>query len=152
MLYLDWKFTLADNDLRKVSDMCSLAGIDVVYPMLDDRLVEFSCKVPSDTKLPGFKLRDFYKSAMKGYLPDGILSKSKKGFGLPFGVWMTDYVELQEMSQTALKSLKHRGIFNQEFIEGAMNRHKEHANYYGELVWIMMMLEFWLQHHDIDSH
>ena len=39
MLYLDWRITLADNDLRKVSHMCALAGVDVAYPMLDDALV-----------------------------------------------------------------------------------------------------------------
>lgn len=147
MLYLDWKFTLADNDLRKVSNMCHLAGVDVTYPMLDDRLIEFSCKVPSHIKLPGRKLRDFYKNAMRGYLPEDILSKSKHGFGLPFGVWMSDYPELRNMGNSALESLKKRGIFRDEFIDGALVMHNQHAHYYGELVWIMMMLEFWLTQH-----
>ena len=53
MLYLDWQITLADNDLRKVSHMCSLAGVDVVYPMLDDALVEFSCKIPQSLENQG---------------------------------------------------------------------------------------------------
>ena len=36
MLHLDLKFTLADNDLRKVSRMCEAAGIEVRYPLLDE--------------------------------------------------------------------------------------------------------------------
>lgn len=30
------KVTVADNDTRKVNNMCSLAGVDVVCPFLDD--------------------------------------------------------------------------------------------------------------------
>ena len=48
MLFLDWKFTLHDNDLVKVSTMCHLGGVDVAYPMLDPAVVDFSLRVPGD--------------------------------------------------------------------------------------------------------
>jgi len=44
MMHLDLKFTLADNDLRKVSRMCEVAGVEVRYPLLDDALVESSVR------------------------------------------------------------------------------------------------------------
>jgi asparagine synthase (glutamine-hydrolysing) len=50
MLYLDWKQTLADNDLRKVGRMTELAGVEVRYPMLDERLVEFAARLPLPTR------------------------------------------------------------------------------------------------------
>ena len=68
MLYLDWKFTLADNDLVKVKKMCELAGVAVHFPLLDKSVVDFSCQVPASTKLHRFKLRDFYKKALTGWL------------------------------------------------------------------------------------
>ena len=88
MLYYDWKFTLADNDLRKVSTMCELAGVKVVYPMLDDLYLNCPAACPADGS-SNLKAALFYKQAMKGFLPDEILVKKKHGFGLPFGVWMT---------------------------------------------------------------
>jgi asparagine synthase (glutamine-hydrolysing) len=42
MLGIDLRFTLADSDLPKVTRMCELGGVDVAFPMLDDRVVEFS--------------------------------------------------------------------------------------------------------------
>ncbi len=51
MLFVDWKITLADNDLRKVNRMCALSGVEVRYPMLDDALLEFSARVPPNLKL-----------------------------------------------------------------------------------------------------
>jgi asparagine synthase (glutamine-hydrolysing) len=145
MLYLDWQFTLADNDLRKVSHMCAVAGIDVTYPMLDDVLLEFSCRVPSDWKISGTELRHFYKYALKDWLPQDTLNKSKQGFGLPFGVWMQTYPPLREMAYDNLLSLKSRGFIQPRFIDRAIEMHQsKHAAYYGELVWIFTVFELWL--------
>lgn len=148
MLYLDWQFTLADNDLRKVSHMCSLANVEVTYPMLDDDLVAFSCQVPSHFKLKGDDLRHFYKQALTGWLHDGTINKPKQGFGLPFGVWMETHKPLQEMAYDNLLALKQRHYFKPEFIDKTIHMHRnEHASYYGVLVWVLMTLEIWLDNH-----
>lgn len=148
MLYLDWKFTLADNDLVKVNNMTDLAGVDVKYPMLSKELLALSCKVSSERKLPGNKLRDFYKQSLASVLPDSTINKSKQGFGLPFGMWLTKDEGLIELTDNALNSLKKRNLINPEFIDEARENHRSvHAHYYGELVWIMVMLELWLQSH-----
>ncbi|GAA6184336.1 asparagine synthase-related protein [Aliiglaciecola sp. NS0011-25] len=146
MLYLDWKFTLADNDLVKVNKMCELAGVEVRYPLIDKNIVDFSCTIPADVKLPGKTLRDFYKKTCKGFLPDETLNKSKHGFGLPFGVWMNENQTLKDLTIQALNSFKKRNIVKQSLVEKALESHGSvHAGYYGELIWIMVVLELWLQ-------
>ena len=146
MLYLDWKFTLADNDLVKVSKMCELAGVEVAYPLLDKSIIDFSCRVPAEVKLPGYKLRDFYKRACKGFLADDTLTKSKHGFGLPFGVWIKENKTLETTAIDALNAFRKRKIVSDDLIEKALEAHKNvHASYYGELIWIMVVLELWLQ-------
>ncbi|MBI2381170.1 MAG: asparagine synthase [Gammaproteobacteria bacterium] len=148
MLHLDWKFTLADNDLVKVSGMCALAGVDVRYPLLDHELVELSTRIPAGLKLKGRNLRYFYKRALSGFLPEATINKSKHGFGLPFGVWMRSEPQLQALAYDSLSALKTRGIFRSEFLDEAIAQHRNgHASYYGELVWILMMLELWLASH-----
>tara|TARA_R110002110_G_scaffold414983_1_gene647351 strand:- start:36515 stop:38137 length:1623 start_codon:yes stop_codon:yes gene_type:complete len=146
MMYLDWKFTLADNDLVKVSNMCSKAGVEVRYPLFEKEVVEFSCSVPARLKLPRGRLREFYKSSFRGFLPEQTLRKSKHGFGLPFGVWMREHPALQEITGSALAGLKQREIFRPDFVDTALEHHRTgHAGYYGELIWIMVVLELWLQ-------
>ncbi len=149
MLHLDWKFTLADNDLVKVTRMCDLAGVEVAYPMLDDDLVFLAEGLDEARLLPGGELRGFYKHALAGVLPEAILKKSKHGFGLPFGMWLRTDEDLKAMAHDALSGLATRGIFLPGFIEQAerLNRESDAAGYYGELVWIMMMLELWLREH-----
>jgi asparagine synthase (glutamine-hydrolysing) len=148
MMYLDWKITLADNDLRKVGRMCELAGIDVRYPMLDDALVDFSLRVPPGLKLKTRDLRHFYKRALADFLPREIIAKRKHGFGLPFGVWLTGSPELQGLVYGSLDALKRRGIFLPEFLDRLVaSQRDEHAAYYGDLVWVLAMLELWLAEH-----
>ena len=144
MLYMDWKTTLHDNDLVKVNRMCEMVGVDVCYPLLDQRIVELSCRIPSDSKLKGQQLRWFYKQAMADFLPEQIINKSKHGFGLPFGIWLKDYKPLKELAYDAIHGLKKRDYFKPQFLDHAIDMHQSiHAAYYGELIWILMMLELW---------
>lgn len=146
MMYLDWKYTLADNDLVKVSRMCQKAGVEVRFPLFEKEVVDFSCTVPVEVKLPGDKLRDFYKESFRGFLADETLEKSKHGFGLPFGVWMKEQPALRGLTNEALSKLKDRNIFLPAFIDQALEVYDSgHANYYGELIWILVVLELWLE-------
>ncbi|MCV2348561.1 asparagine synthetase B family protein [Paucibacter sp. Y2R2-4] len=145
-LAFDWRYTLGESDLPKVRETSKLASIEVGFPMLDTALLDFSLKLPDDFKLRGLKLRWFFKEALRGFLPDEILSKKKQGFGLPFGVWMTQKPALKSLAEDSLRTLARRGIVKPEFIEQLLSvRLREHPGYYGEQVWILMMLEQWLR-------
>jgi asparagine synthase (glutamine-hydrolysing) len=144
-LAYDWRFTLAEIDLPKVMGATNCAGIEVGFPMLDDRLVDFSLKLPSDYKLKGMKLRWFFKEALRGFLPDEILTKKKQGFGLPFGMWANTHPELKALATASLDSLAKRGIVRSDFVDILLAKLlPEHPSYFGEMIWILMMLEQWL--------
>lgn len=146
MLWYDWKFTLADNDLRKVARMCELAGVRVSFPMLDEELVELSMNVPSSAKIVGTELRAFFKDAVRDILPREIINKRKHGFGLPFGLWLKTSQRLQELVYDTLDSLSNRKIIREDFIDRVVTDHRAgHASYYGYAIWDMVMLEQWLQ-------
>ena len=85
MLAYDWRFTLADNDLPKVSGTTRLAGIDVGYPLLSDALVDLSTALGTRDKVRGLRLRHFFKESLADFLPPEIIAKKKHGFGLPVG-------------------------------------------------------------------
>lgn len=146
MLHLDLKFTLADNDLRKVSTMAEAAGVEVRYPLLDDTMVELSGEVPPNWKVKGQYLRWFFKTALKGYLPDAILEKAKHGFGLPFGLWALDHAPLRERVADALTDFKRRGWLQSAYIERLQQEHAtEHATYFGRMLWVILIMEEWLR-------
>ncbi len=150
LLFMDNKFTLADNDLRKVNRMCSLAGVQVKYPMLDDEMVSFSNSIPSNVKLKGQELRSYFKNEARSFLPAEIINKTKQGFGLPFGEWLKLDPALSSHVHGNIQSLRNREIFAPEFVDDLIDKHEnQHAAYYGSLVWVMAMLEEWLAQHNL---
>jgi asparagine synthase (glutamine-hydrolysing) len=151
MLAYDWRFTLADNDLPKVIGTSTLAGMEVGFPMLDDDLIDFSLRVPAGHKLKRLQLRWFFKQALRGFLPEPIITKKKQGFGLPFGVWALRDAGLARLADDALSAFSARGVVAPSF----MTRLRKdllpsHPGYFGELVWVITMLELWLQRHRPD--
>ncbi len=151
LLAFDWRYTLAENDLPKVRHTAALADVEVGFPFLDDALLAFSQHLPSDYKLKGLKLRWFFKEALRGFLPDAILAKKKHGFGLPFGVWAARHTALNELARDTLGNLSERGIVRGDFIRTLVEqRLAEAPGYYGEMVWILIVLEHWLQAHAPD--
>jgi asparagine synthase (glutamine-hydrolysing) len=96
-------------------------------------------------KLKGTRLRWFFKQALRDFLPREVLTKTKHGFGLPFGPWLRGHAGLQELAGDTLSSLRRRGIVNESLLDELMDvRLAEHAAYYGTLVWVLMTLSLWL--------
>jgi asparagine synthase (glutamine-hydrolysing) len=151
-LYLDLKITITDNDVRKVTRMAELAGLSPRYPLLDHSLAEFSGTIPANLKVNGTQLRYIFKKAMSGILPESIIKKSKHGFGLPYCIWVGEYAPLREYTLDILRSnrCRQRGYFREDFAEWLWAKYEsEHQRFYGEALWIFLMLELWHSHqHD----
>ena len=149
MLGYDWKYTLADNDLPKVRAATRVAGMTVGYPFLSRALAEFSLTLPARWKLRGTKLRWFFKEALRDVLPGEILRKTKHGFGLPFGPWVLKHERLRALAEMSLEGIARRGMVKPAFARTLVGtRLAEAPGYYGELVWILMMLEQWMAARD----
>ena len=128
--------------------MCQLANVDVRFPMLDRQVVDLSCRIPSQWKLPFGQLRHFYKQSFKDFLPTELQTKPKHGFGLPFGIWTKENQALQDLAATGINTLAELNIFSPQLLSQVQQLHQqEHAEYYGELIWILMMLGLWIKQH-----
>jgi asparagine synthase (glutamine-hydrolysing) len=98
----------------------------------------------------GFEKRYLFKRATRAFLPPAILEKKKHGFGLPIGIWLKTDPKLRTMSRDILLSAaaSQRGYFRREFIETLMTRlDQDDTPYYGDLLWVFLMLELWHRKH-----
>jgi asparagine synthase (glutamine-hydrolysing) len=144
----DWQQTLSDNELPKVCGSSGLAGVKVGFPLLDQRLLDFALHLPPVCDAKGLTLRGFFKEALKGVLPEAILHNRKQGTGVPFGLWVCQHTGLRRLATDSLRSLGERGIVRRDFISMLLRQHlHQHPGYYGEMVWLLLVLEQWLQVH-----
>ena len=149
LLYLDLKIAITDNDLRKVTRMCELAGVRVRYPMLDRDLVEHSGKIPARLKVSRFRMRRAFKEGFKGFLPGETLAKKKHGFAVPVSRWLRT-APLRELAEDTLlgSTAVRRGYLKPRFVEQLFAWHRdEPTNFCGDNLWVLLMLELWHQSH-----
>lgn len=146
ILHHELALVLADNDLRKVTAMSARAGVRVVYPMLDRDLVRLVGALPAAWHLRGFELRAFYKRAVRGFLPDAILSKEKKGFGLPVSIWLRQDGRLRRRMLESFARPAARAVFAPDFLPAFQQRlDADTTNYYGSIAWVLMVLIEWIE-------
>ena len=154
LLYLDMKFTITDNDLRKVTQMAEFAGVRVRYPYLDRDLVDFTTTIPPELKVKYGKNRYIFKRAMENFLPKEIIHKSKHGMGLPISNWFRTEKILSELLCDHLftGTPKVLNFVRPEFMNKLYQSFKndEQTSYYGDMLWVYLILELWLKKEKAD--
>jgi asparagine synthase (glutamine-hydrolysing) len=81
--YVDFHTFMPGLVLTKVDRTSMAVSLEARVPLLDRRIVEFSFSLPEDVRLPGNSPKGLLREAYRGILPDEILDRRKKGFGIP---------------------------------------------------------------------
>jgi len=83
ILHLERSHFLADHNLNYTDKMAMAHGVEVRVPFLDPDLISFSERLPDGLKIRGRETKFVLRQAMRGVLPDEIITRPKSGFGLP---------------------------------------------------------------------
>ncbi len=141
LLYADTK-TYLHELLMKQDQMSMAASIESRVPFLDHKLVEFTAKMPTEMKIKGKTTKYLLKEAMRGVLPDEILTRPKMGFPVPVGAWFrNEYKHVVEEYVTGERALN-RGVFNADFVRQTVAEHNAGANH-DERLWFLVNFEIW---------
>jgi asparagine synthase (glutamine-hydrolysing) len=81
---------LPDNILVKVDRASMISSLEVRAPFLDAEVVEFARRLPHRFKFRAGERKYILKRALVGLVPDGILKRPKKGFGIPLAKWLRE--------------------------------------------------------------
>jgi asparagine synthase (glutamine-hydrolysing) len=105
------RFYLQNNVLAKVDRASMMVGLEVRAPFLDNQVVDFARRLPSSLKYRNGESKFILKASMKGRIPDEVIDRPKKGFGVPLTSWMRSWGLPQDsqkivFNQNVLNSLK----------------------------------------------
>jgi asparagine synthase (glutamine-hydrolysing) len=78
---------LQDDILVKTDRASMMHGLEARCPFLDINVVDFARRIPSSYKLRGGVTKYILKEAVRGLIPDRVIDRPKKGFGIPIGNW-----------------------------------------------------------------
>jgi len=113
------------DDLLRMGDRMSMAhSLELRVPFCDHHLLAFACSLPAATRLQGWKLKGFMRSALRDLLPRSIVSGPKRGFMLPLGRWLRE--DLREMSRDLLsdEAIRRRGYVNPSYVQWLLAEHQ----------------------------
>jgi asparagine synthase (glutamine-hydrolysing) len=150
MLSVYQKSWLVEDLLMKADKMSMAASVELRTPFLDYRLVEWANRQPNHVKLKRTGLRTYEtKSILRRFcarrLPMEILTRDKRGFPVPVNGWLKD--GLSGWARDVLTGQNSRMIpgFSEKTINDLLLRVEQGSTDAAGKVWLLIVLEFWLQ-------
>ncbi len=137
------------DDLMMKADVASMAhGLELRSPFLDYRVVELAACFPSAWKLSsgvrGTSKR-ILRAAFGEMLPREILTREKRGFGLPLAEWLR--TEWSEWARSVLlsKNAGERGVFDGAAVGRMLDDHVEERADNSYKIWNLVCFEVWME-------
>jgi asparagine synthase (glutamine-hydrolysing) len=142
--YLDLKLYLQESILVKVDRASMASSLEVRAPFLDHELVEFVMGLPSSLKLKGFTSKYLLKKAARPYLPDEIINRKKKGFGVPIAKWVKGPLKEMFMDLLSVDRVKREGLLNSQYVEKLLQDHLMNKKDNRKQLWTLLVWELWV--------
>ncbi|SHF91592.1 asparagine synthase (glutamine-hydrolysing) [Salegentibacter echinorum] len=120
---IDKILSLEGDMLVKVDRTSMLTSLESRAPFLNKKLWDFTGQLPEDYLMKGWNKKYILKEAFKEYFPKDFLDKSKKGFGVPVGDWLRDYLRPELEFYIDNKFLEQQNLFQKEYIVPLVKDH-----------------------------
>ena len=145
---------LPEDLLVKVDRMSMAHGLEVRSPLLDIDLLTYSLGLPASQHVRGRRGKVLLRRAVSDLLPPEVLTRGKKGFGVPIGEWLRG--DLAGWMQDRLAS---GGPMDDHIdttaVSGLVGAHLARQRDYGAELWALLVLEAFLRreavHRDRDK-
>ena len=143
MLYLDLKTYLGEGVLTKVDRASMACSLEVRVPLLDRRVVELATSLPDHLKLHRFTTKYILREVARTMLPRDIVSRPKKGFGVPLARWFR--AELADPLADALNpsALRRDGLFRPDVVERLISEHRLGRHDHRKKLYTLLAFQLW---------
>lgn len=145
LMYLDLLTWLSDESLLRSDKMTMAHGLEQRVPILDHALVEFAFRIPTAFKVRNKKNNKWiFREAMKEYLPQHLLNKSKRGWFSPASKWLRK--ELRTMAYEILSpgySMATRDYFDFNQARAILDKHISGEEYNLDIIWSLLTFQIW---------
>ena len=143
MQCLDINFYMAEDILTKVDRAAMAVSLETRAPFLDPRVGQFAASLPLEYKLHGSTGKYILKKAMSNLLPQSILNRSKKGFGIPIAEWLKGRLNPMMHDLLSRARLKDQRLFNAEHVQTLIAEHERGIASHHKQLWTLLVFQLW---------
>lgn len=144
MQKMDMQRYMVDDVLTKVDRASMQNSLEVRVPILDHEFAELTASIPSELKLKGNIKKYIFKEAMKGHLPESIISHKKQGFSVPLKSWFKE--DLKEYVNDRIINTKGPlyDYLNPKYVSKIIHSHNNGMRDFNDKIWSLLFLDEWL--------
>lgn len=143
--FFDLKNYLKDDLLVKVDRASMAHSLEVRVPLLDHRIIEYSCNIDRSMKTKGNISKYLLKEILYEYVPKNLLDRPKWGFAIPLSNWLKkdlNYLIDKYLSKEVIESYD---ILSYPSVNQLRKRFENGEDFLFNRIWSLIILNMWLE-------
>lgn len=143
IIYLYSKLYLQNDILGKVDKASMMNSLEVRSPFLDVNFADYVNSLPDKYKIR-FGIRKYLlKKIMKTRLPQEIIKRQKKGFGVPLNKWFKNELKPLLFDTLTKTRIINDGFFNYSYVNSLINNHISGKKNNTKELWTLLVFHLW---------
>lgn len=143
VLMIDMRLYLENDILVKLDRASMMASLEGRVPLLNNDFVAYALSLPLNMKLRGLRSKFLLKRALRGILPDRILNRPKKGFGIPVADWFRGPVREQMQDVLSGDRIRREGFFDASTVQKMIDDHLSGRRDNRKQLWTLFAFQLW---------
>jgi asparagine synthase (glutamine-hydrolysing) len=140
--------TYLPNDILVKVDRASMAvALEVRAPFLAREVVQYAFALPDTHRMRRLTGKRVLRDAVADLLPDSILRRPKKGFGMPVAAWLNGALRPLVNDVLGADSLAAAGLFRPDTVQRMIREHERRERDHRKQLWTLLVLELWRRRH-----
>jgi asparagine synthase (glutamine-hydrolysing) len=135
---------LGDGVLSKVDRATMAVGLETRAPLLDSDMVGLALSMSPALSLSGHTTKALMRLMLRGKVPEPILARPKKGFGIPMANWLRTGLRPLLEEHLAPSKIAREGFFRPEVVSGLLASHLSGAANVRKELYSLLVFELWL--------
>lgn len=138
---LDFYTYLTENLLVKVDRASMFNSLEVRVPFLDLKVIEYAFNSQA-SHVSLFETKKILRNLLKNHLPESIVNRKKKGFGIPLAKWI--YGDLKDLVHDRLENENLYNYFDKKSAEKLFDDHMKKRQNNAKALWMLTIFSGWL--------
>ena len=136
--------TYLPGDILPKVDITSMAcALEVRSPFLDRDVAEFAARLPWEYKQRNGERKRILKEAFKDIVPENVLNRPKRGFGVPISGWLRSSWK-HDAGETLFNGILANNYIDKSALNSVWNQHQTRIHDWSYLLWSLLILEIFL--------
>jgi asparagine synthase (glutamine-hydrolysing) len=145
LLDLNLRTYLLDDLLVKADRMSMAHSLEVRSPFLDTELLALAAHLEPQLKLRGIRLKRVLKAAVSDLMPEELINRPKRGFGVPLDRWFREDLRSYVATTLGAPDSRVRGHLAGDALDRILAEHDSGARNHGHALWTLLTLEVFLR-------